>query len=113
MRRSLALLGVAFLPALHAAEPALPSFDSKSIGLPPLSLAEMRRGVFDSGANSFALTPPPGPKLPVAARATPRTSAMPVIEPNPAIHYSMIVKAPDTATDYKLRVHPPLVEPAK
>jgi hypothetical protein len=99
---------IMLLPAAHA---ALPSFDSSSPLLPPLSLREAIRG------DSLLPKPPatertlqkrdrwvrparPGPR----ARHAP--SRMPVIEPNPDINYTMLVQHPDPTVDYKLWVRP-------
>jgi hypothetical protein len=101
-------LVIVLLPAAHA---ALPSFDSSSTLLPPLSLREAIRGdsllpkpraiepTLQKG-DQWARPARPGPR----ARRAP--SRMPVIEPDPDINYTMLVQHPDPTVDYKLLVRP-------
>ncbi len=99
------------LPALlPAGEPALPDFSSKSIGLPPLSLADLSRGTVTLGL-PFSGAAPTRPGPPTAARAPSRhvnrASGMPILEPDPAVDYKLVVKAPDPSVDHKLIIRDP------
>jgi hypothetical protein len=99
---------IMLLPAAHG---ALPSLDSSSPLLPPLSLREATRG------DSLLAKPPAiertlqkGDQWARPARPGPRArrapSRMPVIEPDSNINYTMLVQNPDPTVDYKLRVRP-------
>lgn len=102
--------------SLGAADPALPTFDSSAIGVPPLSLTEIDRRLNGIKPPTFALAPRPAPALAtVAADARPASliSRMPILRPDPSVNYALIVKIPDPALDHKLIVREPRVELAK
>ncbi len=103
---SLALLVLS--PAFAvAAEPPSLAFPGQKIGLPPLSLVQSGSQVPPAGLwQPGALT-----RFSFRAVAAPpkRVSRMPVIAPRENADAKM-AKAPDTSTDYKLKVKIPDVE---
>ena len=99
-------------PALRADSLPLPEFNSKSIGLPPLSLTDISKGAAGSKTFSTQMTPP-RTALPVLSyapsttRRIDRTSGMPILTPNPDVDYKMIVKSPDPSIDFKMIARDP------
>jgi hypothetical protein len=110
---SLCLLGLA-VTRIHAADPVLPEFNSKTIGHPPLLLGDSTGN--PTAPFQFGSLLTPRPTLAKAMPAPPkvaRGSGMPILEPNPAIDFKMMVKAPDPTIDFKMIVKSPANEPAK
>ena len=103
---------VLLLPAVRAAELPLPEFSSKSIGVPPLSLADITNGAAGGKVSGFGLTSPPitratvGLDRPKASRID-RASGMPILQPDPSVDYKMLAKAPDPSVDFKIVVKDP------
>jgi hypothetical protein len=102
--------GLASLASAAAAP--LPVFSEKLTELPALSLADALKGgrvnavVFESAAVIAGARKVPKPEAK-------RVSAMPVIPPPPGFASNMPVLAPDAATDFKLVVKEPEVGAAK
>jgi hypothetical protein len=96
-----------------AAEPALPEFNSTTIGHPPLSLNEIAKG--GTTKPSYQLQSPSWSAAALAARSAAqrkvsRANGMPILEPDPTVDYKLRVKAPDPSVDFKLAIKSP--EPA-
>jgi hypothetical protein len=93
---------------LHAADSALPEFNSKLSGHPPLSLNEIIKQPMPAKPPHVDLLEP----RPTLSRSAPesrvtRDSGMPILQPDPKVDYKMIVKAPDPTVDFKLIVKSP------
>ena len=94
---------------LHGSVPNIPEFNSKTLGHPPLSLGEITKDATSTKPYQFFGHTPPRAVEPAALRAEPRVnrqSGMPILAPNPAVDYALIVKAPDPAIDFKMIVKP-------
>ena len=116
--KTLFLVPLVFVtPALRAENLPLPEFNSKSIDLPPLSLADISKGAAGPKTFSMQMTPPRSvlPVLsyaPSTSRRVDRASGMPILTPNPDVDYKMIVKSPEPSTDFKMIVRDPSTEVA-
>jgi hypothetical protein len=93
-----------------AADPSLPGFPERKIGMSPLSLAELGKlgpmGVLADAGSWFQQ------KSSHASTTKPLVSHMPILPPKSDAD-SKSVKAPDESIDYKLIVRSPRIEPAK
>lgn len=100
---------IAAIASVTAAEPSL-EFPQQKIGIPPLSLAEVGKasaGPVPFESQSGSILPPRIISIP-RSRGT-LTWSMPIVVPREDIDPAF-VKEPDSATDYKIRVIPPMVE---
>lgn len=97
------------IASVTAAEPSL-GFPQQKIGIPPLSLSEVGKapeGPVTLESQSGSILPPRMISIP-RARGT-LTWSMPIVVPREDTDPAF-VREPDSATDYKIRMIPPMVE---
>jgi hypothetical protein len=109
MKTKIAAGLIAAIASVTAAEPSL-EFPQHKVGIPPLLLSEVGKapaGPVTSESHSGSILPSRIVSIPRPNRTF--TSSMPIVAPREDIDPAF-VKEPDPATDYKIRVMPPMVE---
>ena|SRR5688572_727928 len=112
--RLLVLAVIATPLGFAAPDPSTLTFNREALKLPPLTLSDLIAKPAPS--LSFA-----APGLPVAPQITPprptprgpRTTQLPIVEPDPSVDYKMVIVPPNPEIDFKMAVKVPVTPEPK